>query len=174
MCSSSLRMQAATWLTIPRLPRRLALVDVLRAISIEASVNRNRSRAVDEEVRRADHQPDSHVHRCRTSELGAQSAEHEAIKTMLHAETAAFYARDADAWQAQWLHDANATGALVGNNRYTYMKGWEAIAQRVARSIQANPKPMLVEIANTNFIIRQEGDLAWVDTIRQCGELGNN
>ena len=95
--------------------------------------------------------------------VGAQSAEHEAIKTMLHAETAAFYARDADAWQAQWLHDANATSALVGNNRYRYMKGWEDIAQRVARSIKANPKPMLAEIANTNFIIRQEGDLAWVE-----------
>ena len=49
--------------------------------------------------------------------VGAQSAEHEAIKKMLHAETAAFYARDADAWQAQWLHDANAKSALVGNNR---------------------------------------------------------
>ena len=95
--------------------------------------------------------------------VGAQSAEDEAIKKLLHAETAAFYARNADAWQANWLHDANATSALVGNNRYTYMKGWEAIAQRVARSIKANPKPMLVEIANTNFIIRQEGDLAWVE-----------
>ena len=94
---------------------------------------------------------------------GAQSAEHEAIKTVLHAETAAFYARDADAWQARWLHDANATGALVRNNRYNYMKGWEDIAQRVERSIEANPKPMPVEIANTNFIIRQEGDLAWVE-----------
>ena len=102
--------------------------------------------------------------------VGAQSAEHEAIKTMLHAETAAFYARDADAWQAKWLHDANATSALIGNNRYNYMKGWEDIAQRVARSIKANPKPMLVEIANTNFIIRQEGDLAWVEYDSAVGE----
>jgi tetratricopeptide (TPR) repeat protein len=94
---------------------------------------------------------------------GAQSAEHEAIKQMLRAETAAFFARDAEAWQAHWLHDPNTTGAVVGNNRYLYMKGWEEVAQRVARVIKANPKPVPVDIANTNFLIRQQGDMAWVE-----------
>ena len=103
----------------------------------------------------------------------AQSAEHDAIKAD-HAETAAFYARDADAWQANWLHDANATGAVIGNNRYIYMKGWDEITQRVARSIKANPKPMRAEIVNTNFIIRQEAGLAWVEYDSAGGVDGDN
>jgi tetratricopeptide (TPR) repeat protein len=96
-------------------------------------------------------------------DAGAQPAEHEAIKEMLRAETAAFFARDFDAWQANWLHDPSATGAVVGNNRYRYMKGWEEVAQRVARVVKANPRPVPVDITNTNFLIRQHGEQAWVE-----------
>jgi tetratricopeptide (TPR) repeat protein len=93
----------------------------------------------------------------------AQSADDEAIKQLLHDETVAFYARNADVLEAKWLHDPNVNAMLVSSGRYRYFKGWEAVAERVAKAIKDNPKPIAVEVTNTNFVIRQEGGLAWVE-----------
>ena len=69
------------------------------------------------------------------------------------------------AWQANWLHDANLPGCVVYREQLIHLheRLGDEITQRVARSIKASPKLMRAEIVNTNFIIRQEAGLAWVE-----------
>jgi ketosteroid isomerase-like protein len=93
----------------------------------------------------------------------AQSSEHDAIKKTLHDETAAFYAANFEAWQSHWVHDEHVTAALVGTTRSRHLRGWEAIAGRVAKAIKAAGKPTKADIVEANFNIRQEGNLAWVE-----------
>ncbi len=47
-----------------------------------------------------------------------QSSEEDAITAVLRAATAAFYGRDAEAWQAAWLHDAGTTRTLVASTKW--------------------------------------------------------
>ena len=71
------------------------------------------------------------------------------------------------------MYDENVTAALVGVKRSRHLRGWEAIAGRVANAIKANPKPTKADLVGTNFNIRQESNLAWVEydqTVTADGE----
>ena len=60
-----------------------------------------------------------------------QGSEEEAIKAVLRAQVKAFRARNADAWQALWVHDANVTRTLVAN-------GAVLVAYRLGQGVSPN------------------------------------
>lgn len=83
----------------------------------------------------------------------AQESDDEAIKAVIRAETTAFYARQADGWEATWLHDAQAARTLVGSNSYSCIVGWEKIVCSVRGSLKASPQPVDAEFSNRDFVI---------------------
>lgn len=58
---------------------------------------------------------------------------------MIRAETNAYLARDADGWQATWLHEAKSTRALVSNNSYNSTSGWKNFGPDMVERLKANP-----------------------------------
>jgi len=93
----------------------------------------------------------------------AQKTDDEAVKGVLRAETEAFYARNVESWQDAWLHDPSVTRTLVAYGSTTSQKGWDSIAGPITKSIAANPKPVPIELALENVVIRREGNLAWAE-----------
>ena len=91
-----------------------------------------------------------------------QIAEDEVLKTVVQAETKAFYDRDFEALQAKWLHDSTTSRHVIGYGRSTYQKGWDEIAAGIAKSLKANAL-MQVDLSSSNFAIRKEGNIAWLD-----------
>lgn len=95
--------------------------------------------------------------------LRAQGPDDDAFKRVIRAETEAFYARNADAWQATWLHDAKATRTLVGNGSYSAVRGWDAFGPAIVQGIRQNPTPVRMQLQSDNYVIRSAGTLAWVE-----------
>jgi len=93
----------------------------------------------------------------------AQTGDEEAMKAVVRAETKAWIDRNADAWQATWLHDASASRAVVQAGSYTYTQGWENVVAPVVKDYQENPTPLPLSPAMEHFAARQQGNLAFVD-----------
>ncbi|CAN5565653.1 hypothetical protein BH23BAC1_BH23BAC1_32700 [soil metagenome] len=73
-----------------------------------------------------------------------------------------FYSRDAAAWQNTWVQNSEVTRILIFNF-YEEKAGWENFVPEVVKSIKVNPKPVPVELSNEKYIIRSNGNLAWVE-----------
>ena len=113
------------------------------------------------------------------SELAsAQVPDDEALKSVVKAETQAFYDRDFDAWQDKWLHDPSVSRQVVGYGRSNPQRGWDTISAAIAQIIKANP-PVKGELSVANFLARKGENYAWVEydeliTIPQSGYKGES
>ena len=105
--------------------------------------------------------------------LFGQNADDENIKQMVRAETAAFYNHDAEAWQSKWLHDINTNRTFVANGSYNTSKGWDNYGPQTVKCLNENPKQP-IEIKNDSFIIRSDGNLAWIDYKQQLVTPGTD
>lgn len=90
----------------------------------------------------------------------AQSTEEEAIKEVIKAETEAYYSRNPERWQSTWLQKDKVTRTLVANNYYSNKTGWENFGPEIIQWLKENPEPVAVEIANENYVIHQDGNVA--------------
>ena len=93
----------------------------------------------------------------------ADRSEHDAIKSVIAAETESFYKPDADAWQSTWLHEADVTRTMVNGNRYSSVIGWEQFGPAVVESIKKAPNSIPIKFTSDNFIIHMVRDMAWVE-----------
>ena len=91
-----------------------------------------------------------------------QANEEEAIKAVVQAQNKAFRARNADAWQALWVHDANVTRTLVANGAYYSQTGWDKVSAALIQEMKENPTPIAAVPTMENFVVRRDGNLAWV------------
>ena len=91
-----------------------------------------------------------------------QASEEEAIKAVLRAQVKAFRARDADAWQALWVHDAAVTRTIVANGLYVSQTGWDKVSAQLIQEMKADPTPIPGEPKMENFVFRRDGNVAWV------------
>jgi tetratricopeptide (TPR) repeat protein len=91
-----------------------------------------------------------------------QTTDEEAIKKAVRAETETYYNSDAEGWEAVWLHDTNSTRTLVANNSYSTITGWSNFGPDMVKAIKER-KPIPIELKSDNFIIRADGNLAWVE-----------
>jgi tetratricopeptide (TPR) repeat protein len=93
----------------------------------------------------------------------AQSVDEAAIRAVLEAETKAWIDRSPDAWEAGWLHDAKATRATVDVGGISFAQGWDKIMADARKDREENPKPLQLTATKKNFVIRQDGNLAFVE-----------
>ena len=96
------------------------------------------------------------------SPIRAQSNEDEAIKKVQRDEATTFWARDADAWQATWLHDAKATRTLISSGSYSSRIGWENFGPRIVEAIKQNRTPTNITPHWDNYLVQTSGDMAWI------------
>jgi tetratricopeptide (TPR) repeat protein len=93
----------------------------------------------------------------------AQTGDEEAIKAVVRAETKAWIDRNAEAWQATWLHDATVSRVIVQATSYTSEKGWANISAPMLKDLKDNPTPLPFNAATDHFVARQQGNLAFVE-----------
>jgi DNA-binding CsgD family transcriptional regulator len=96
---------------------------------------------------------------------GKTAADEEAIFALIDAETAAYFAKDFDAWADCWVHEPFvrrfawfARGGMLLN------VGWAEEAGEQADSMKAYPNPntSMRQLARKNLNIRIGDDMAWV------------
>jgi tetratricopeptide (TPR) repeat protein len=92
----------------------------------------------------------------------AQTADEEAIKKTVRAETEAYYGANAEGWEAKWVHDSNTTRTIVANNSYYTTTGWSSFGPETVKGLKAS-KPNPMELKSDNYVIRADGNLAWVE-----------
>jgi len=95
--------------------------------------------------------------------LFAQNAEEEKIKQVVRAETDAYYKSDADAWQATWSHSPKATRTFIASYNYATAIGWDKFGPDQIKNIKEYGKPIPATYQCDNYIIQNDGKIAWVD-----------
>lgn len=101
-----------------------------------------------------------------STHLFGQNSEDENIKQLVIAESTAYFNHDADAWQSNWLHDENTNRTSVANGSYSAIKGWDNFGPQTVKWLKEHPKQS-VEVKDDSFLIRSDGNLAWVDFKQQ-------
>jgi tetratricopeptide (TPR) repeat protein len=96
------------------------------------------------------------------SPVFGQTADEEALKKVIRAETESFYKRDADDWEATWRHEANVTRTMVAQSGYSTTTGWSSFGPETVKAFKGL-KPIPLDLKTENYIIRTGGNLAWVE-----------
>lgn len=91
-----------------------------------------------------------------------QTSDEEGIKKVIRAETETYYSRNADGWEATWLHEPNITRTIVSQADYSTTTGWSSFGPQTVSGLK-QAKPVALEIKSENYIIRTGGNLAWVE-----------
>jgi hypothetical protein len=100
-----------------------------------------------------------------------RTADEEAIKRVILAETDLFFARDFEGWVATFVQVPAAT--QVWNNAdgsYTFRHGWATIRERIEAFMKSNPNPDTTPLWRENFSIRHYGDAAFVTFDKYMGD----
>ena len=93
----------------------------------------------------------------------AQNREDENLKKFVRSETEAFMRRDSAAWKSHFIQDETTIQVYVGNGYYESHVGWRKISPPFLSRMKENPKPSrYTDIKNSNYIINQSGDLAFM------------
>jgi len=92
----------------------------------------------------------------------AQNDETDQIKKVITAETEAHVNADGNAWQATWLHDASITRTFISPYNYSITTGWENFGPDELTELKKR-KPIAATLNNTNYRIKIDGNLAWVE-----------
>ena len=89
--------------------------------------------------------------------------EHSAVLRVLEAETAAYLAKDYDAWADCWLHTEHVRRwAWFPVSGVTIEFGWSRVAALMRKAMQDFPEPLSVEVKRENLSLRVVGAMAWV------------
>jgi tetratricopeptide (TPR) repeat protein len=105
----------------------------------------------------------------------AQNTDEDAIKKLARTETETFMKRDADAWQRLIVHDEKFSRTYTGNGFYQNKSGWDSIGPQTVQWIKDNPTPSThTQIKNANYIIRINGNAAWMEYDQELSTPGND
>jgi hypothetical protein len=96
------------------------------------------------------------------SRLLAQSADVDAVKRVIRAETETYYQRDAEGWKATWVNDSSAIRTFITSSSYSVALGWNNFGPSTIASIKQSA-PEAVRIDRSNYVVRIEGALAWAE-----------
>jgi hypothetical protein len=106
-----------------------------------------------------------------TAGFAQTSADEEAIKRVVIAETDRFFARDFDGWAATFVHVPGATQAWNNaDGSYTHRLGWDTISQRIREFMTKNPAPDRTPLHRENFTFRHYGNAAFVTFDKYIGD----
>lgn len=97
------------------------------------------------------------------------TADEEAVKKVIIAETEAFWNKDFQQLANCWVHDDHVR--IMGwwqDGGVTVRKGWSVIGEKLEKLIKENPNKNPQNVTRENFNIKISGDIAWV-TFEQYG-----
>ena len=106
----------------------------------------------------------------RGSHLHAQSADEDAVKRVIRAETETYYQRDTAGWKGTWINDSTAIRTFITGSSYSVALGWDRFGPSTITSIR-NTAPQAVKIDRTNYVLRIDGALAWAEYDEQTNFL---
>jgi tetratricopeptide (TPR) repeat protein len=95
--------------------------------------------------------------------LRAQSADVDAVKRVIAAETETYYRKDAEGWKATWVNDSTAIRTFITSASFSVALGWDKFGPGTVESIRKEPTPVAVQIDRTNYVVRIDGALAWAE-----------
>ena len=102
----------------------------------------------------------------------AQSADAEAVKRVIRAETETYYQRDTAGWKRTWVNDSSAIRTFITSTSYSVALGWDRFGPSTIASIRNTP-PQAVRIDRTNYVQRIDGALAWAEYDERTNFLGD-
>ena len=101
---------------------------------------------------------------------GSVEAERAAVLRTIETETAAFLAKDYDAWADCWLHSEHVrrwswypTGGL------TIEAGWARLSALMKQAMEDFPQPLSVDVRRENLSLRVAGEMAWATYDQHSG-----
>jgi tetratricopeptide (TPR) repeat protein len=94
--------------------------------------------------------------------LLAQSADVDAVKGVIQAETETYYRRDAEGWKATWIQDSSAIRTFITSGSYSAALGWNNFGPGTVESIRTTA-PEAVRIDRSNYVVQIDGALAWAE-----------
>jgi hypothetical protein len=94
--------------------------------------------------------------------LRAQSADADAIKRVMRAETETYYRRDVEGWKRTWVQDSTAIRTFITSSAYSVALGWDKFGPSTVESIKGSA-PQAVQVDWTNYVARIDGALAWAE-----------
>jgi tetratricopeptide (TPR) repeat protein len=110
---------------------------------------------------------------CAASGVIAQNTDEDVVKKVLYAETETFMKRDAEAWQAFFMHDEKTCRTYTGNGFYQNDKGWSSFGPRFLQYMKDSSRPShYTQIKNDNYIIRINGNAASVEYDQELSAPG--
>ena len=95
--------------------------------------------------------------------VAAQSADVDAVKRVIQAETDTYYRKDAEGWKATWVNDSTAIRTFITSASFSVATGWDKFGPGTIEQIKRDPTPDSVRIDRTNYVVRIEGPLAWAE-----------
>lgn len=102
-----------------------------------------------------------------------QNADEEAIKKAAWTETDAYYRRDFATWNAAWVNDETITRTFVSKNGVFTLTGARQNDSVMRSDMSINRTPIPAKFKNDNFLIRTNGNMAWLE-YDQTVTLGDN
>ncbi len=88
---------------------------------------------------------------CAASGVIAQNTDEGAVKKVLHAETETFMKRDAEAWQALFVHDEKTCRTYAGNGFYQNDRGWNSFGPRFLQYMKDSSRPYDQELSAPGY-----------------------
>jgi len=95
-------------------------------------------------------------------QLRAQSADADAVKRVIRAETETYYQRDTTGWKHTWINDSTAIRTFITSSSYSVSLGCDKLGPSTIASIRGTP-PQAVKIDRTNYVLRIDGALAYAE-----------
>ena len=86
-----------------------------------------------------------------------------AIKKVIKAETESYFKRDLKTWSSVWVHDAQVNRKFISRYGLYANDGWDSIAALRERMFREKPDPIPIQLKQANYIIRSNGNFAWVE-----------
>ncbi len=95
--------------------------------------------------------------------LRAQSADLDAVRRVIRAETETYYRRDAEGWKRTWVQDSTAIRTFITSGSYSVALGWDRFGPGTVESLRRDPTPQVAQVDWSNFVARIDGALAWAE-----------
>lgn len=95
--------------------------------------------------------------------IGYAQNEDTAIKNVLKTETETYFKKDIQKWKSLWVQDGQVNRSFISKFGLYTNNGWDSIAALRERMFKMNPEPIPIKLSNTNYTIRSNGNMAWVE-----------
>lgn len=99
---------------------------------------------------------------CQEEKTANHEAVKEAVKAVVAGETLAYMEKDYEKWASYWDHSSDVLRLDVTNEGFSQTRGWDKSGGNLETFFKENPEPIRSTFENSNYLIFQDANLAWV------------